>query len=500
MRHGPGTLTTLAAAVAIAALVFLADDAAAAAEPDWVTRPWGEISFTADLESAQRRAVDAGIPVVLVFAADWCPSCRRFRRTTLMEPTVQALADEVIWVAVDVDRHPGTARAWGARATPTLFFVEPDGKVVGRVVGAISSEELAGHLHALVDAGRGPIDSAREAAPESEPWSPPPATYRGRSICYGHVGYGPLNVRSQSVFQALRSGMLPRTPSTLGRGDNQIRGRLTWANLWAVDRGGFSPETGGLGPYVIDFETLDASVAWAHGLLESVELEVELEQRWRFGGAMDSAIQGFHDLFGLPQSGRDRVERDRLRFRVEGPDGEPAVDLGDGDRGTFTRSMMVTLQHTLTCGTATWPALSWSASARTSLDGSEGIEGRRLDVALSVAAARRFGDFYTYLTLGYAWYGSERYYGVELDSTQLTALAAGEWRFAPRMSLVLQYLRTEGAAVDIPPFSEPSNEIVVGWKWEATTGGVLEIGLLENFITFDNSPDFGVHAAWLQRF
>jgi hypothetical protein len=215
---------------------------------------------------------------------------------------------------------------------------------------------------------------------------------------------------------------------------------------------------------------------------------------------MDRAIQGFHDLFDIAQSGRDRVDRHRHRFWVEGLGGEPAVDLGNGDQGTFTRSVMLTLQHTLTCGTASWPALSWSASARASLDGSEGLEGRRLDVALSVAAARRFGDFYVYLTLGYAWYGSERYFGVELDSTQLTALAAWEWRFAPRMSLILQYLRTEGAALDIPPFSEPSNEIVAGWKWEATTGGVLEVGLLENIFTFDNSPDFGIHVAWLQRF
>lgn len=68
------------------------------------------------------------------------------------------------------------------------------------------------------------------------------------------------------------------------------------------------------------------------------------------------------------------------------------------------------------------------------------------------------------------------------------------------MSLILQYLGTEGQAVDFGPFSETSNEIVVGWKWEAAPGGVLEVGLIENVVTFDNSPDFGVHAAWTQRF
>ena len=105
-----------------------------------------------------------------------------------------------------------------------------------------------------------------------------------------------------------------------------------------------------------------------------------------------------------------------------------------------------------------------------------------------------------YLTLGYAWYGSDAVYGLELETTQATVLAAGEWRFKPRMSLVMQLLGTQGVATDLGVFSETSNEIVLGWKWEVRQAGVLEIGLLENIIEFDNSPDFGVHAAWTQRF
>ena len=38
------------------------------------------------------------------------------------------------------------------------------------------------------------------------------------------------------------------------------------------------------------------------------------------------------------------------------------------------------------------------------------------------------------------------------------------------------------------------------WKWEVRQAGVLEIGLIENILEFGNSPDFGVHAAWTQRF
>lgn len=68
------------------------------------------------------------------------------------------------------------------------------------------------------------------------------------------------------------------------------------------------------------------------------------------------------------------------------------------------------------------------------------------------------------------------------------------------MSFVLQYLGSQDVAKNLGVSSDTSNEIVFGWKWEVQEAGVLEIGLLENIVSFDNSPDFGVHAAWTQRF
>ena len=68
------------------------------------------------------------------------------------------------------------------------------------------------------------------------------------------------------------------------------------------------------------------------------------------------------------------------------------------------------------------------------------------------------------------------------------------------MAFVLQYLSSQGVAKDLGVFSDTSNEIVLGWKWEVWEAGVLEIGLLENVVSFDNSPDFGVHVAFTQRF
>ncbi len=497
-------LRRLGLIVAVAVMTTVAGSLPAVADDGRVAKRDSAIAFSSDLDEARERAKAAGKPVFLAFGAVWCPVCRHMEEQTILEPPTQALADEFIWVKIDIDRKRALAEKWGVEATPTIFLLDPEGNARRKIVGGASADELAALLQAYLDELG--ADRTEAAGPgeavffERTELTMTPRGYRGRSICFSHVGYGPLAVRSQSAFQSLRLGILPRTPSTLGRGQHQLRAGATWANIWANDDASFDPDQGQYGEYFLDYESLDLALAYAYGISDTIELGVEFEQRWRFGGAMDGFIQSFHDLFGIDQSGRELVPRDQIRIFLDPQDGSAPVDLGSEASGTFARSVLLTFQHNLSCGTEKWPAFSYSITGRYSLGDFDELEGDGFDVALSVSASRRFGRFYVYLTAGYAVYASEAFYGIELENSQLTLLAAVEWRFKPRMSLILQYLGTEGQAVDFGPFSETSNEIVVGWKWEATPGGVLELGLLENVVSFDNSPDFGVHAAWTQRF
>ncbi|MDB4306157.1 DUF3187 family protein [bacterium] len=490
--------------VLAAVLVTLTLSLPAAAGSGRVKEPDSALDFTNDLDKALEQAQADDKPVYLAIGAVWCPVCRRMEEVTLLEPPMQALAKDFIWVFIDIDRKMSLAREWGVEATPTIFLLDPAGNTRRKIVGGASAEELSATLSDfLADLG---TEATTGEADETEVFqytqlTAKPGGFRGKSVCFSHVGYGPLSVRSQSAFQSLRLGILPRTPSTLGRGQQQVRLGATWANTWNVDGGSFDPENGELGPYMLDYESLDANISYAYGLSDIFQIGAEYEQRWRFGGGMDGFIESFHDLFGLGQGGRDEWPRNQTNIFIDPQNGDPPVSLAGGEvSGTFARNLLVTLQHNVTCGTAKWPALSWAATGRYSLGDSGDIEGSKFDVALSVAASRRFGKFYVYLTLGFAWYGGDTAFGLELETTQATVLLAGEWRFKPRMSFVLQYLGSQGVAKDLGVFSDTSNEIVLGWKWEVREAGVLEIGLLENVVSFDNSPDFGVHVAFTQRF
>jgi len=461
------------------------------------------IPFGSNLERALESARTENKPVYLAFGAAWCPVCRRMEEKTLLEPPMQAMAENFVWVMIDIDRNVTLARKWGVEATPTIFLLDSAGDARLRIVGGAGAEELASLLQEFLDDLGTEVAAGKPVPAQTFQFTAltvKPGGFRGRSICFSHVGYGPLSVRSQSAFQSLRLGILPRTPSTLARGQHQLRLGATWANQWANDDSSFDPENDEYGRYLLDYESLDANISYAYGLSDTIQLEAEYEQRWRFGGVMDSFVQGFHDLFGLDQSGRDLVPRNQFRILLDPYGDGSGVDLGSGFSGTFARNLLFTFQHNVTCGTAIWPAFSYAVTGRYAVGDVGETEGGAWDIALSVAASRRFGKFYAYLTLGYAWYSSDAFYGIELEDTQFTVLAAGEWRFKPRMSLILQIMTTQGVATDFDPFSQASNEVIFGWKWEVRQAGVLEIGLLENIVTFDNSPDFGVHAAFTQRF
>ena len=471
--------------------------------PGWAKQPSRRggkaplLPFSDNLNAALYEARTDGKPVVLAFVAAWCPLCGQMKREAFRDPAVAALADDFLWVMVDIDRNLSLAQEYGVEGTPLVYFLDAGGRQRVKLLGLQTPSEFHDNLASFRDS---PKASARELlSPETSgsnselTWKP--KGYRSRSICFSHVGYGPLALTSQSPFQALRLAMRPRTPSTLGKGQFEARATSTWVNIWAVD-GLESPIDER--EYTLDFEMLQTAVTLDYGITDTLEIGGEFQNRSRFGGEMDGLTQGFHDLFGVDQNGRDQVPKGEFTMQLS-PPGQSTVALDASDRGSFTRSIAASIQHNVTCGSAKLPAFSYSFSARFETLDSEDL-GSDLDLAVSVATSRRFGKFYLNATLGYAWFGKDDFRGIELEETQYSWLLTFEWRFRPKQSLLLQHLSTEGLIDEFGPFSDDSNEVTLGWKWELRKRGTFELGLVENIIEYDNSPDFGIHLGFSQRF
>ena len=81
----------------------------------------------------QSLVLDAELPVVVEFWAEWCPFCRQ------MKPVVKAVASEhseTFTIArLDIEANRQTPGTYGVHGIPT-YLVFRDGEVVGRLVGA----------------------------------------------------------------------------------------------------------------------------------------------------------------------------------------------------------------------------------------------------------------------------------------------------------------------------------------------------------------------------
>jgi thioredoxin 1 len=105
------------------------------------------VTFTDD--SFDKDVLNADVPVLVDFWAEWCGPCR------MMGPTVDQVATDYAGKVkvgkLDVDSNQQTAYRYGIRGIPTLLLFK-DGEIVEQKVGAISKPELQKMLDKYVSA------------------------------------------------------------------------------------------------------------------------------------------------------------------------------------------------------------------------------------------------------------------------------------------------------------------------------------------------------------
>ena len=89
----------------------------------------------------------ATLPVVVDLWAAWCGPCRVL--TPILEKVVEESGGAVDLVAVDVDKNPRTAKAFGVQSIPSVFAFK-DGKVVDSFIGARSERAVRKFVEKLV--------------------------------------------------------------------------------------------------------------------------------------------------------------------------------------------------------------------------------------------------------------------------------------------------------------------------------------------------------------
>jgi thioredoxin 1 len=90
--------------------------------------------------------LEADLPVLVDFTADWCPPCR------MMRPILEEIAaerDDLRIADLDVDAHQATAARYGVLSMPT-FMVFRHGQPVLTLIGARPKRRLVAELEAVL--------------------------------------------------------------------------------------------------------------------------------------------------------------------------------------------------------------------------------------------------------------------------------------------------------------------------------------------------------------
>lgn len=107
-------------------LLWLPFTMAWAAQPDWNESQIQWYGYHAGMKEAER----TGKPVVLIFYAQWCPTCHAYKRIFAQSAIVD-LAQQLIMIRVDIDEEPELSARYNFDGdyVPRTFVVSSDTQV-----------------------------------------------------------------------------------------------------------------------------------------------------------------------------------------------------------------------------------------------------------------------------------------------------------------------------------------------------------------------------------
>ena len=310
-----------------------------------------------------------------------------------------------------------------------------------------------------------------------------------------NYGLGKIDLRSQSPAQSLRFTLPLLIPGDIEPGWG-VRISSTWSNVWANES-----------EYLLDYEMSDTIVTVTYAFNKRFSLSLDFENRNYFGGKMDGFIQGFHDLFGIDQDGRDDVSKNRKVIQRFDPKTGQMLSETSAEE-LENNGIAVLINYNLTHGTKIWPSANVFGGVRYGLKCANLCTNHHpVDAGFGIGLAKRWSKkWYTYAALGYTLYESrdtrEPALGVtpmEFENNAVTGLFVLSWHYTPTFSILAQYLYSGASIRNIDGLDEASHEVHFGFKWK-TKYGMMEFALIENVITMSNSPDFGLHGGWSFHF
>tara|TARA_R110002126_G_scaffold124451_3_gene266456 strand:+ start:34447 stop:34926 length:480 start_codon:yes stop_codon:yes gene_type:complete len=111
-----------------------------------------DITWTDDIESAQKLAVNSDKNIMIFFTGTWCSPCKIMKRQVFADDEVKKAMDEkIISLEINIDDPNSQAlvKQYNIGATPTTIFIYPSGKVIDYAVGKVDKSKFLEMIKSL---------------------------------------------------------------------------------------------------------------------------------------------------------------------------------------------------------------------------------------------------------------------------------------------------------------------------------------------------------------
>lgn len=313
-----------------------------------------------------------------------------------------------------------------------------------------------------------------------------------------YSGFGPFTVRDQNPIYLQSLSLKPMRAEVLPRGALKVRLDSPYSNL-------FEQGSDGTSNLDLDMELWRPSLNVAYGLRDDLELGIEIPLLHFNGGFLDAFVQAFHNAFGLPNGGRERVPNNRFSYRFESGGEEifnfPPADLGLGD-------IAVTIKQQLTGEDSDWPALAWFAQIKFPTGRrSRGFGSGTLNFALGTALDASYKRLHGYFNAGYYVITRDDALEPFVHSEMFAYMVAGEVTILPTWTFIVQLTGStpmlKGTSIDA--WNGVPLDLIVGFRGEEPGligGGDLlwQVAFSEDVTGHGPSVDFTVFLSLGLRF
>ena len=107
------------------------------------------------VREGEQLSVNTGRPMLIFATADWCGPCQTFKRTTLVDPQVEALIRErLVPVYLNVDQEQDIAATLNVKSIPASILIR-DGQTIAKLEGAVGTDEFLAWMRSSLQAPGG---------------------------------------------------------------------------------------------------------------------------------------------------------------------------------------------------------------------------------------------------------------------------------------------------------------------------------------------------------